>query len=114
MNPYRTAAAIRVQLVEKRPAREVDLLLGQLPSAIRRMGLVRALEWLAVGKKAPVGRYLVEELAAPLRLHPTIDGSVDELETCARRDLFRTHREALRLFDALATLARIEGKLHAP
>ncbi len=82
----------------------------KLPSAVRRMGLVRCLEWLEAGKKnVDVGKALNAELAPCLLLDPSIPRSVDQLETCSRTEMFRHHRRAVALFDALAIIHRIEA-----
>ena len=114
MNPLSEATAIRQAVIHKlassnHTAKELDDLLKRLPSAVRRMGLVRCLEWLEVGKKRPIGAILHKQLARPLRLdRRNVAASVAVLETCPRRELLQTHRRAVRLFDALAIIARIE------
>src|SRR5690554_3383941 len=77
--------------------------LKPLPSRVRRMGLVRCLEGLELGKHKTLGKALHEQLIAPqLHLRPTIAEAVQELETCERRILFERHTKAIALFDALA------------
>jgi hypothetical protein len=111
MKHWKEVAAIRDRLAPKYTD-TADALFKKLPSAARRMGLVRTLEWLPNGKThAALGKALFEELAPLLGLPMTIDKAVDHLETCSRRELFEHQRNALALFDLLATLQR--GQRHA-
>ena len=102
------AVEIRKELARKHGVTDVDNVLRRLPGAVRRMGLVRCLEWLAVGKKVRLGADLQQRLAPHLLLDPKIAAAVEQLEACDRRRLFRHHRDAVRLFDALATASRLE------
>ncbi len=85
----------------------------KMPSAVRRMGLVRALEWLEAGRNnRELGTALYKALAPLLRL-PTgsIGAAVKELETCDRRTLLAHHRRAIAVFDRLdLTLRAMEAE----
>lgn len=108
MNDWNTAAEIHERL-KKFNKEDRDALLKKLPGAARRMGLVRCIEWLSTGSKnAELGQRVFAELAPTLGLATTIPAAVRELETGDRPTFLRAHRRALRLFDTLATLQRIE------
>lgn len=81
----------------------------KLPATLRRMGLVRTLESLDVGKHAVGGNKLFQRLAVDLDLPPRIPDAVEKLETCSRVELFRVHQRALELVDALALVYRIQS-----
>ncbi len=120
MHWMKTAVEIRARLARDHGASDVDVLLKRLPGAMHRMGLVRTLEWLQVGKKVrnddttkrakPLGPRLMEEIAPFLRLDTEVDPAVRRLESCDRRALFHVHRDAVRLFEALAAASRLESR----
>lgn len=92
---------------EKLPAKEVGPVLKKLPASLRRMGLIRTLEWLESGREAKRGVAIFEAIMPGLSLKPTISETVEHLETCPRREYFDVQRRALELVDALALIHRI-------
>jgi hypothetical protein len=89
--------------------KSIGVVIKAMPSAVRRMGLVRSLEWLEAGQKnAQVGQALHRAVAPLLLLDIKISRAVQELETCDRRVLFGYHRRAIEVFDMLAILHRAE------
>lgn len=101
------------QQLKKEPIRMSDAAIRarRLPMAVRRMGLVRCLEWLVAGtnaRRSELGSALHRCLAPALLLHTDLPTAVKHLEECPRRELFQYHRRAVALFDALAIIASIE------
>ncbi len=87
--------------------KDIGVLLKQLPSAVRRMGLVRSLEWLQSGEKhRRLGQTLFANLSPELLLPPDIHEAVEKLETCPRDELFGYHRRAVALVDQLDLVFR--------
>ncbi|MEN0067996.1 MAG: hypothetical protein AAGA48_38055 [Myxococcota bacterium] len=110
MSVLSQAFEIRSQVAkhEKADPEQLKELLRRLPAAVRRMGLVRCLEWLDVGKKkSATGRILQAKLAIHLGLPVNPRAAASQLEEGSRLELFRCHRQAVALFDALATAQRV-------
>ncbi len=83
------------------------VLLKTLPAAVRRMGLVRTIEWMGAGSQnRAAGERLFSYVGPALGLAPLISDAVKTLEECDRRKLFGAHRDAIALFDQLALLHR--------
>lgn len=98
----------KAHAIHKRlPAEDVGPVLKKLPASLRRMGLIRTLEWLEAGREAKRGVAVFQALMPELRLLPTITETVQHLETCPRREYFEVQRRALELVDALALIHRI-------
>ena len=105
--------AARVKTIEKgNDSKDLGIVVRSMPSAVRRMGLVRSLEWLEAGKKhSRLGTDLYANIAHLLLLPASVSKAVNTLETCGRRDLLAHHQRAIVLFDRLALLQRAAEKM---
>lgn len=117
MTPLHVAHEIRASLAAKANGtasfneKDISTRLKSLPSAIRRMGIVRCLQWLQAGRThVGLGQALFQQLAPHLELPLTIDEAARTLESGSRTQVFRAQQRAVALFDALATIDRIESK----
>ena len=101
------AFTIYSRMCQRHSHREIGWI-QRLPGAVRRMGLVRCLEWLAAGNdNRDAGIALHGEMAPTLGLSPRISEAVEYLETCDRSQAMEVHRRAVALFDALARQQQI-------
>ena len=88
---------------------DLGVIIKPLPGAVRRMGLVRTIEGLGLGKHSDAGKAVFKQVAKLLDLPDDLTKAVVLLETCEREALFARHRRAIAVFDALVLIHRSES-----